>query len=246
MHGSRQRTSSATAPPPSGRSDDVAAPLVRVDTVSKTYREGAVETCVLRGASLELARGETTSLVGVSGSGKSTLISMLAGLLLPDSGRVVFDDQEMSDLDDTERARLRARRIGVVLQSGNLIPFLTAVENVELAMALADGDRVRARASALLSEVGLGQRLHHRPGRLSGGEVQRVAVAMALANRPDLLLADELTGELDSASAKQVMSVVFDAWRERGLTVLFVTHSRELAALAQHRLRLQDGEVRPL
>jgi putative ABC transport system ATP-binding protein len=217
---------------------------VRVDEVSKTYRDGALETSVLRAASLELARGETTSLAGVSGSGKSTLISLLAGLMLPESGRVVFDGEDITDLDDTARARLRAGRIGVVLQSGNLIPFLTAVENVELAIALANRNRRAARAGELLSELGLGRRLDHLPRRMSGGEAQRVSVAMALANEPDLLLADEVTGELDSSSAEQVMQVIFDAWRERDLTVLFVTHSSELAARAQNQLRLADGEVR--
>jgi len=217
---------------------------VRVDQVSKTYREGAADTRVLRAASLELARGETTSLTGVSGSGKSTLISLLAGLMLPDSGQVVFDGQDVTDLGEAARARLRARRIGVVLQSGNLIPFLTAVENVELAIKLADGDRAAVRAQELLSELGLARRLNHLPRRMSGGEAQRVSVAMALANQPDLLLADEVTGELDSSSAEQVMGVIFDAWRERGLTVLFVTHNNELATRAQRRLHLGEGEVR--
>jgi putative ABC transport system ATP-binding protein len=220
-----------------------AAPLVRVDQVSKTYRGEAVETRVLHAVNLELTRGETTSLAGVSGSGKSTLISLIAGLMLPDSGEVVFDGDDITDVDDRTRARLRAERIGVVLQSGNLIPFLTAVENVELAIKLAEGDRPAPRAKELLSEVGLGRRLDHLPRRLSGGEAQRVSVAMALANEPDLLLADEVTGELDSASAEQVMGVIFAAWRERGLTVLFVTHSGGLAARAQRRLRLIDGEV---
>ena len=220
-----------------------AAPLVRVDQVSKAYRGDGVGTRVLHAASLALARGEMTSLTGVSGSGKSTLISLIAGLMLPDSGQVVFDGDDIADLDDPARARLRAQRIGVVLQSSNLIPFLTAVENVELAIKLADGDRPAARARGLLSEVGLEDRLNHLPRRLSGGEAQRVSVAMALANEPDLLLADEVTGELDSVSAEQVMGVIFAAWRERGLTVLFVTHSAELAARARRRLRLVDGEV---
>jgi putative ABC transport system ATP-binding protein len=217
------------------------APLVGVGQLSKTYREGSVETEVLRNIHFELGRGETTSLTGVSGSGKSTLISLLAGLLLPDAGRIVFDGEDITGLGEAERARLRARRVGVVLQSGNLIPFLTALENVELAIDLAGGDRARARA--LLSELGLSRRLDHLPHRMSGGEAQRVSVAMALANEPDLLLADEVTGELDSTSAEQVMSVILDAWRERGLTVLFVTHSPELAGRAQRRLHLEDGKV---
>jgi putative ABC transport system ATP-binding protein len=219
-------------------------PLVGVGQLSKTYREGSVETEVLRNIDFELGRGETTSLTGVSGSGKSTLISLLAGLLLPDTGRIVFDGEDITGLDEAERARLRARRVGVVLQSGNLIPFLTAVENVELAIDLAGGAHAGARARQLLSELGLSRRLDHLPHRMSGGEAQRVSVAMALANEPDLLLADEVTGELDSASAEQVMSVILDAWGERGLTVLFVTHSPELAGRAQRRLHLEDGRVK--
>jgi putative ABC transport system ATP-binding protein len=217
---------------------------VQVDAVSKTYRDDGRATKVLRAANLELARGETTSLTGVSGSGKSTLVSLLAGLMLPDSGRVVFDGQDTAELDDPGRASLRANRIGVVLQAGNLIPFLTAAENVKLAIELAGGRRAGARARELLSELGLAKRVDHLPRRMSGGEVQRASVAVALANEPDLLLADEATGELDSATAEQVIAVIFDAWRERDLTVLFVTHSSELAARAQTRLRLADGEVR--
>jgi putative ABC transport system ATP-binding protein len=218
-------------------------PLVRVRDVFVTYREGGLEARVLRGLSLELPRGETTSLIGVSGSGKTTLLSVLAGLMRPESGTVTFDGRSLQDLDDTGRARLRARRIGVVLQSGNLIPFLTAAENVALAIELGGGPRPRARALELLDEVGLAGRADHEPRRMSGGEAQRVSVAMALANDPELLLADEVTGQLDSASARRVMEVIQGAWRDRGLTVLFVTHDGELAARAQHRLRLHDGAV---
>jgi putative ABC transport system ATP-binding protein len=222
-----------------------AAPLVRVATISKSYRDGAVESHVLRGASLELPRGETSSLTGVSGSGKSTLISLLAGLMLPDSGEIFFDGHDITRLDDVERARLRAGRVGVVLQNGNLIPFLTASENVELAIKLAGGHRAAPRAKELLAQLGLSTRLNHLPRRMSGGEAQRVAVAIALANEPDLLLADEVTGELDSSNAENVLRLVFDAARERALTVLFVTHDSDLAHRAQHQLHLVDGEVHP-
>jgi putative ABC transport system ATP-binding protein len=228
----------------SGAAPPSSAPLVRVAEVFKTFRNGAGETPVLKATSLEIARGATTSLVGASGSGKSTLLSLLAGLMQPDSGEIVFDGHDITNLDDSARAQLRAGRIGIVLQSGNLIPFLTAVENVELAITLADGRRPAARARELLSGVGLGDRLNQMPRRLSGGEAQRVAVAMALANEPDLLLADEVTGELDSETAEQVTGVIFDACREHGLTVLFVTHSGELAASAQRQLHLEDGGVR--
>jgi putative ABC transport system ATP-binding protein len=213
---------------------------------------------VLEGVGFQLARGETTSLVGRSGSGKSTLLSVIAGLLLPDAGRVVFDGCDVAALGDAGRARLRASRIGIVLQRDNLLPFLSASENVELALGLArrsnrrmGGRRVGAHtvcrsAAQLLGELGLSRRLHHRPRALSGGEAQRVAVAVALANEPDLLLADEPTGELDSATAEQVMGVIFEASRERGLSVLYVTHNGELAARARRRLALTNGVVHPL
>lgn len=216
---------------------------MRVDGVVKTYREGDAESSVLRGACLDLPRGATTSLVGASGSGKSTLLGLIAGVARPDAGTVVFDGRDLGALDDTERDLLRGTRIGVVLQTGNLISFLTALENVELALGLVGG-RTRARdGRALLGELGLGHRLGHRPTRLSGGEAQRVSIAMALANEPDLLLADEVTGELDSATSEQVMEIIFAASRERGLTVLYVTHNVELAARADHRLRLANGTV---
>jgi putative ABC transport system ATP-binding protein len=220
-------------------------PLVELKDVFKIYKEGTTETVALRGASMELPRGRMTSLVGPSGSGKSTLVSLVAGLALPSAGQVVVDGTDISRLGESARARLRAERIGVVFQSGNLIPFLSAVENVELAMGIAGkhGNGGRAHARQVLSELGLGKRLHHRSRQLSGGEVQRVAIAVALANDPDLLLADELTGELDSATAVQVMNILAQAWRDRELTVLLVTHNRELAARADHRLRLVDGLV---
>jgi putative ABC transport system ATP-binding protein len=221
------------------------APLVQLKDVFKIYKEGVTETVALRGASMELPRGRMTSLVGPSGSGKSTLLSLVAGLALPSAGQVVVDGTDISRLGESDRARIRAERIGVVFQSGNLIPFLSAIENVELAMAIAGKRGGRSEARTVLTELGLGNRLQHRPTQLSGGEAQRVAVAVALANDPDLLLADELTGELDSATAEQVMGLLSDAWRSRELTVLLVTHNPDLAARADHRLRLVDGLVSP-
>jgi putative ABC transport system ATP-binding protein len=220
--------------------------LLQAEGLSKTYRHGGLETRVLRQASLELARGEMTSLVGVSGSGKSTLISLLAGLMVPDGGRVLFDGQDLSELDDAGRARLRANRIGVALQNSNLIPFLTAAENVQLAIDFATGTAPANRANDLLEQFGLLDRRDHLPRRLSGGEAQRVSLAVALANDPDLLLADEVVGELDSTTAEHVMAVVFRASRERGLAVLLVTHSMQLAERTQNQLRVLDGEVQQL
>lgn len=225
------------------RSRDDREPLVRLKDVFKIYKEGETETVALRGASMDLPRGRLTSLVGPSGSGKSTLLSLVAGLTSASAGQVLMDGTDISRLNESERARLRAKRIGLVFQSGNLIPFLTAIENVELAMRLAEKKNRRGRAGELLESVGLGKRLHHRPAQLSGGESQRVSVAVALANDPDLLLADELTGELDSKTAEQVLDLLSGEWRRRELTILLVTHNPELAARADYRLRLVDGLV---
>ena len=218
--------------------------LVRLEGVSKAYREGGSETAVLCGVDLVLERGATTSLMGASGSGKSTLLGLVAGIVEPDAGAVIFDGANLAALDRVDRARLRARRIGVVLQRGNLIPFLTAKENVELALELGGRRRPARSANGMLENLGLGGRKDHLPRRLSGGEAQRVALAVALANEPDLLLTDEVTGELDDESADQVLAVIDLASVQKGLTVLFVTHSVELAARAQCRLRLMDGTVR--
>jgi putative ABC transport system ATP-binding protein len=218
--------------------------LLRVVDLFKVHREGAVETVALRGVRLDIGRGEVVSLMGPSGSGKSTLLSIMGGLALPTSGQVLLGDQDITRLDEAGRARLRARRIGIVRQTGNLIPFLTALENVELAMRLAGAPRdTRHRARDLLGELGLGARLHHRPHQLSGGVAQRAAVAAALVNEPELLLADEVTGELDSGSAEQVVEVLLEASRERGLGVLLVTHDRRLALRAPRRLQISDGTV---
>jgi putative ABC transport system ATP-binding protein len=222
-----------------------AQPLVQLKDVFKIYREGVTETVALRGASLELPRGLLTSMVGPSGSGKSTLLSILAGLTLPSAGQVILDGQDLSRLDEAARARIRAQRIGLVFQSNNLIPFLTALENVKLARSLSESDQPSRDPRELLAIVGLEKRCGHLPRQLSGGEQQRVAIAVALANEPDLLLADELTGELDSVTAAQVMEVLAGILETRELTVLLVTHNPELAARAGNRLRLVDGLVTP-
>ena len=214
-----------------------AAPLVRLDGIAKRYGDREV----LRDVSIDLDRGEVTSLTGASGSGKSTLIAVLAGLSAPDEGRILFDGRELNAMDDAGRARLRADRIGIVLQSGNLVPFLTASENLELATRFAGGDHQRTRG--LLAELGVADRSDHLPRRMSGGQAQRVAIAVALANEPDLLLADEVTGQLDSETAEQVMDAIVATGRRHGLIVLFVTHDDDLASRAQRRLVLEDGRV---
>lgn len=218
-------------------------PLVRLESVSKSYGSGSSKLDVLNGLNLDLPEGETTSLVGRSGTGKSTLLSLIAGLMRPDTGRISIGGQQMDQLDDDARANLRADRIGFVLQSDNLIPFLTAVENVELAIGFGKGRGSTERARELLSDLGLAHRMDHLPRQLSGGESQRVAVGVALANEPDLLLADEVVGQLDTTTAADVMEMIFRASRDRNLTVLYVTHDEQLARQAHHSLRLADRRV---
>jgi ABC-type multidrug transport system fused ATPase/permease subunit len=219
----------------------VNAPLLRVDKVAKAYRSGGRETPVLRDVSLELERGATASLVGVSGSGKSTLLSLLTGLMRPQSGSVVFDGTDLGRLDDRSRARLRARRIGVVLQSGNLIPFLTAEENVELAVELAGGARHPDRAAALLHAVGLLKRLDHKPARLSGGEAQRVAIARALlADRPILVL-DEATAFADPESEAAIQDAL--SRLAAGRTLVVIAHRLSTVAGADQILVLSGGRI---
>ncbi|HEV2251232.1 MAG TPA: ABC transporter ATP-binding protein [Candidatus Limnocylindria bacterium] len=224
-------------------SDAAAVPLVRVRDVFKIYREGEVETVALRGTDLDLARGSVTSLIGPSGSGKSTLLALIAGLAVPSAGQVILDGQDIGRLDEAARSRIRGRRIGIVFQSGNLIPFLTARENVRAAMAFGGAPSSASRAAALLEAVGVSDRTEHYPRQLSGGEAQRVALAVALANEPDVLLADELTGELDSATAGRVLDVLERLWTRRSLTVLLVTHDPLVAARADTRLAVIDGVV---
>lgn len=217
--------------------------FVRLEAVSKAYGSGSSRLEVLDQLDLDLPQGQTTSLVGRSGTGKSTLLSLIAGLMRPDSGHIYIGGQQMEQLNDDGRASLRAERIGFVLQSDNLIPFLTAVENVEVAIGFAQGRHSTARARELLSDLGLRHRMDHLPRQLSGGESQRVAVAVALANEPDLLLADEVVGQLDSMTAADVMGMIFETSRQRNLTVLYVTHDEQLARQAHRSLRLTDRRV---
>lgn len=219
--------------------------LLRLDSVTKAYRNPNETTLVFEDLDLDLHRGEVTCLLGPSGCGKSTIISLIAGLMVPDSGQVWFDGADVATMSDTERSHLRATRIGIVLQSGNLVPFLTAAENVAMATRLAGTDSSPQRVIALLEQVGLADRADHMPRRLSGGEAQRVALAVALANSPDLLLADEAVGQLDSRTAGVVMDTFGQACRERGLAVLLVTHSPHVAALGTRALRLTSGRLEP-
>jgi putative ABC transport system ATP-binding protein len=217
------------------------AEVVRLVDVFKIYREAEIETVALRGANLTLQRGEFVAVLGRSGSGKSTLLNLLSGLDLPSAGQVWLAGRDIARLDGRARAALRLRRIGYVYQDGNLLPYLTAKENVELPLRLAGESGASSRAEELLAALGVRHRQQHRPSALSGGERQRVAVACALANAPTLLLADEITGELDSTSAADVLAVVAEVRARYGTTVLAVTHNAAVAAVADRVVRMVDG-----
>jgi len=221
-------------------------PLVRTSDLFKTYQKGTVPIPVLRGVSLEMEKGQYVSIVGRSGSGKSTLLNLLGGLDTATSGRIVVGDSDVTSMSRSELAVHRRSIVGMIFQSFNLIPSRTALENITLALAFGSHPRSdrRRRATELLASVGLEHRLNHTPGELSGGEAQRVAIARALANDPDVLLADEPTGNLDSRTAEEIVELLVALNRERGLTVVMVSHDEEAAREVSHRVfRLLDGRV---
>ena len=220
-------------------------PLVILDNVWKVYRLGYTRVYAIRGVSLELYKSEFTAIVGPSGSGKSTLLHLIGGLDKPTRGRIVVDGMEISSFGERELAEYRRRYVGFVFQQFYLIPRLTALENVEIAMmarGIPQSER-RKRALKLLEVVGLRDRAYHRPGELSGGEQQRVAIARALANNPKLLLADEPTGNLDSATAHSIMKLFRRLVDEQGVTIIMVTHNLELVSYCDRVVKLRDGVV---
>ncbi len=198
---------------------------------------------ILHHLDLEIASGESVAIIGASGSGKSTLLGLLAGLDLPTSGEVRINGENLFALDEDGRAALRGRLVGFVFQSFQLLPALTALENVMLPLELAGAASAREMALSVLQRVGLGERLSHYPKHLSGGEQQRVAIARAFATQPKLLLADEPTGNLDSATGARIIDLLFELNREQGTTLVLVTHDAELAARCGRRLRLVDGHL---
>lgn len=226
-------------------------PLLQVLDVTKTYctsRGRASETsdvAALRGVSLEVEPGDTVAVMGPSGCGKSTLLHLIGGMDRPTSGDVVFDGRSISDLGDTELARLRRRDLGFVFQFFNLLPSLTVRENVALPLVLEGRERrlVRARARELLERVGLARREEHYPAELSGGEMQRVAVARAVAGEPRLVLADEPTGSLDSESGRGVMRLLSGLNRDLGVTLIVATHDADVADFAKRRILMRDGQI---
>jgi len=222
----------------------MAKPLVRLEALSKVYRMGAVEVHALRPITLQVDAREMLAVMGPSGSGKSTLLNLIGTLDRPSSGRYFLDGQPVEELDEEELSSLRNRKIGFVFQAFNLMPRETALENVELPLIYAGlpAAERRARARAALERVGLAERADHLPSQLSGGQQQRVSLARAIVNRPLLLLADEPTGALDSATSGEVMDLLSELHRQ-GMTVVIVTHDASIARYAERRISFQDGRL---
>ncbi len=216
------------------------ATVLRIEHVTKTYRMGDVSVRALRGIDLELEKGELTVLLGASGSGKSTLLNILGGLDVPSRGRVVYGNRDLTDASERALTAYRRDHVGFVFQFYNLVPSLTARENVALVTDIADDPLT---PEAALELVGLSQRLDHYPAQLSGGEQQRVAIARAIAKRPDVLLCDEPTGALDVETGKLVLAAIEHVNRELGATTAVITHNAAIAAMADRVLQLGDGRV---
>ncbi|BEE05982.1 ABC transporter ATP-binding protein [Aeromonas sp. S11(2024)] len=218
-------------------------PIIVVKGLGKSVRLGQESLTILEGIDLQVNSGETVALVGASGSGKSTLLGLLAGLDLPSQGDIEILGKSLGEQDEEGRARLRAEQIGFVFQSFLLLPTMTALENVMLPAELRGERDCEPRARELLAAVGLGERLHHLPPRLSGGEQQRVAIARAFMTRPSLLLADEPTGNLDSKTGEKVIELLFELNRKHGTTLVVVTHDHQLAERCQRQVVMTAGRL---
>ena len=219
------------------------AVALAVNHLTKTYGDGSTALTVLDDVSFTIPAGTTCAVVGPSGSGKTTLLGLCAGLDRASSGSVALDGVELGGLDEDQRARLRSEKVGFVFQNFQLIPTLSTLENAMVPLELRQEQNVRTRAIDLLGRVGLGNRLHHYPAQLSGGEQQRVALARAFINRPTILFADEPTGNLDDGTSRNVQDLLFELNSAAGTTLILVTHNLELAHLTRRIIRLQGGRV---
>jgi putative ABC transport system ATP-binding protein len=216
---------------------------ISIANVNLSLGTGAARVHILKDISLRVASGEAIGLIGPSGSGKSTLLMVMAGLERPDSGEVVVNGTPFNALGEDALARFRGRQVGIVFQSFHLIPTMTALENVAVPLELAGAEDAEARARDELAAVGLGERLHHYPAELSGGEQQRVAIARALAPNPAILVADEPTGNLDETTGRQIIDLLFASHERRGATLVLVTHDNALAARCGRTVRLRSGRI---
>ncbi|MEE9521015.1 MAG: ABC transporter ATP-binding protein [Dehalococcoidales bacterium] len=217
--------------------------MIELENITKVYWRGKVEVPALRGVTLSITKGEMVAIIGASGSGKSTLLNVIGCLDRPTSGRYIFDGVDVSRLNDNQLAEMRSGKFGFVFQDFNLLPRATALSNVELPLIYMGGIHHRQeRAAEALERIGLGERADHKPTELSGGEQQRVAIARALINNPALILADEPTGELDTHSSAEIMSI-FRQLHQEGITIILITHETNIAAQAQRIIRIQDGRI---
>lgn len=219
------------------------AKILNVSKLKKSYSSGSGSLTVLDDISFSVEEGETFSIVGPSGSGKTTLLGLAAGLDRPDSGTIELCGVELNTLNEDERALLRNRKIGFIFQDFQLLPTLTAQENVAVPLELQGAKNAAEKAATLLEKVGLANRFHHYPSQLSGGEQQRVALARAFSNTPAILFADEPTGELDEATGQKIIQLLFDLNKEAGTTLIIITHDMELARKTQRILRLKGGKI---
>lgn len=217
--------------------------VIDLNDIQLTLGEGASQVHVLKGITAQIAKGEPVGIVGPSGSGKSTLLMVMAGLERIDQGAIAIDGTALEKLSEDEMAKFRGQNIGIVFQSFHLIPNMTALENVAVPLELAGANDAFDRARAELEAVGLGERLNHFPGSLSGGEQQRVAIARALAPNPKILIADEPTGNLDTATGKQIADLIFSKQDERGMTLVLVTHDPSLAARCARQISIRSGRI---
>ncbi len=216
--------------------------MIELENITKVYHMGKVEVNALRGITLSIAKGEMVAIIGASGSGKSTLLNVVGLLDRPTSGRYLFDGTDVSQLNDNQLAEMRNQKLGFVFQDFNLLPRATALANVELPLIYGGKRHRRELATEALERVRLGERVKHKPTELSGGEQQRVAIARALVNNPSIILADEPTGELDTHSSAEIMSI-FRKLHQEGITIILITHEVDIAAQAQRTIRLQDGRI---
>ena len=219
------------------------AKILKVEHLGKRYPSGGKELKVLEDINFELEEGSTLAIVGPSGSGKTTLLGLCAGLDRPDEGSVVLCGSRLNDLDEDERARLRNREVGFIFQDFQLLPTLTALENVSVPLELRGVRQAYQAAADLLAKVGLADRMDHYPSQLSGGEKQRVAIARAFSNKPSILFADEPTGNLDGETGDKVIKLLFELNKEAGTTLVIVSHDMELARKNEHIIRLKSGRI---